>query len=375
MSMQVGVDGEDVSPEELRSRGWTTAIDRRKVKTMPDATGDAPSEKPGLATVSQPRRSLTKEKKEVIAASRMAQLPKDHLRLIVRPRNGLDMRHVSQIKFAFALAKVADLGKEEIAEDVVCPNFVQNIAVVSTPTEKNARAYVTISSVVIGSVEYEVNAYMAAPDDTRKGIIRGVDLDIDPARLQALIVHDRNPTALQAKRIKNSKAVVILFDGLKVPNRVIYGRACSAAHCSEGRPMFATPAARSDIVTPDDLICRGCGKQTPSEEHDSKLMCKLCGGAYVTAGRKCKQRFQISYVVRHRRKEREKQDSDPRFQRGLHRGNRYPTTASGQSRGYECYPAQPIPLKGQSIPIRREIGLHSKITLQDSIGAHHNARG
>ncbi|KAH8008728.1 hypothetical protein HPB51_003375 [Rhipicephalus microplus] len=42
-------------------------------------------------------------------------------------------------------------------------------------------------------------------------------------RVQALIVHDGNPTALEAKRIKNSKAVVILFDGLKVPNHAICG--------------------------------------------------------------------------------------------------------------------------------------------------------
>ncbi|KAL1434408.1 hypothetical protein MTO96_011728 [Rhipicephalus appendiculatus] len=153
MSMQVAVDGEDVSTEELQS-----------VKTMPDATGEAPSAKPGVATLSQPRRSLMNVKKQVIAASRMPQLPKDHLRVIVRPRNGLDMRHVSQIKFAFALAKAADLSK-----DVVCPNFMQNIAVVSTPTEKNARAYASISSVAIGSVAYEINAYMAAPDDTCKG--------------------------------------------------------------------------------------------------------------------------------------------------------------------------------------------------------------
>ncbi|KAL1443246.1 hypothetical protein MTO96_030357 [Rhipicephalus appendiculatus] len=321
MSMQVTVDGEDVSSEELQSPGWTTAINRRKLKTMPDATGEAPSAKPGVATLSQPRRSLTNVKKQVIAASRMPQLPKDHLRVIVRPRNGLDMRHVSQIKFAFALAKAADLGKEEIAEDVVCPNFMQNIAVVSTPTEKNARAYASISSVAIGSVEYEVNAYMAAPDDTCKGVIRGVDLDIDPVRLQALIVHDRNPTALQAKRIKNSKAVVILFNGLKVPNHVICG--ASMFRCTLFRRQTDVCYAcgkvghRADVCpTPDDVICRGCGKQSPSEEHDCKPMCKLCGGAHVTADRKCKQRFQIPYVVRHRRKERQKQDSNPCFQRG-----------------------------------------------------------
>ncbi|KAL1477418.1 hypothetical protein MTO96_017491 [Rhipicephalus appendiculatus] len=74
---------------------------------------------------------------------------------------------------------------------------------------------------------------------------------------------------------------------------------------------------RADVCpTPDEVICRGCGKQSPSEEHDCKPMCKLCGGAHVTADRKCKQRFQIPYVVRHRRKERQKQDSNPCFQRG-----------------------------------------------------------
>ncbi|KAL1469778.1 hypothetical protein MTO96_024863 [Rhipicephalus appendiculatus] len=337
MSMQVTVDGEDVSSEELQSPGWTTAINRRKVKTMPDATGEAPSAKPGVATLSQPRRSLTNVKKHVIAASRMPQLPKDHLRVIVRPRNGLDMRHVSQIKFAFALAKAADLGKEEIAEDVVCPNFMQNIAVVSTPTEKNARAYASISSVAIGSVEYEVNAYMAAPDDTCKGVIRGVDLDIDPVRLQALIVHDRNPTALQAKRIKNSKAVVILFNGLKVPNHVICG--ASMFRCTLFRRQTDVCYAcgkvghRADVCpTPDDVICRGMRQAVP------------IGGTRLQADvqtlwrrtRHSRQEVQAALPDPVCRASQEKGETEARlqsvFSARLHRG-RFPTTAHGQARG------------------------------------------
>ncbi|KAL1474249.1 hypothetical protein MTO96_038127 [Rhipicephalus appendiculatus] len=131
---------------------------------------------------------------------------------------------------------------------------------------------------------------------------------------------------------------------------------------------------RADVCpTPDDVICRGCGKQSPSEEHDCKPMCKLCGGAHVTADRKCKQRFQIPYVVSHRIKERQKQDSNPCFQRG-YTAEDFPPLHTVKPGGYECYP-RPIPLQGQPILIKREIGLHSKITLQDSIGSHHNARG
>ncbi|KAH7985441.1 hypothetical protein HPB51_026829 [Rhipicephalus microplus] len=110
MSMQVAVDGEDFSPEELQSPGWTTAVNRRKVKTVPDATGEAPRPKAGVATVLQPRWLPTNVEKQVIATSRMPQLPKDHLRVFVRPRNVLDMRHVNQIKFAFALVKATNLG-------------------------------------------------------------------------------------------------------------------------------------------------------------------------------------------------------------------------------------------------------------------------
>lgn len=69
---------------------------------------------------------------------------------------------------------------------------------------------------------------------------------------------------------------------------------------------------RADVCpTPDDVICRGCGKQLSSEDHDCKPTCKLCGG-----DRKCKQCFWIPYVVLHRRRERQKQDSNPGFQRG-----------------------------------------------------------
>ncbi|KAH8020298.1 hypothetical protein HPB51_000149 [Rhipicephalus microplus] len=121
MSMQVSGDGEDVSFEELQSPDWTTAVNRQKVKTTPEATSKAPRVKPGAATVSQPCRLPTNVKKQVIAASKMPQLPKDYLWVIVRPRNGLDMRHVSQFKFAFALAQAANLGEEEIAEDVFVP--------------------------------------------------------------------------------------------------------------------------------------------------------------------------------------------------------------------------------------------------------------
>ncbi|KAH8037803.1 hypothetical protein HPB51_017303 [Rhipicephalus microplus] len=119
-----------------------------------------------------PQRSQAAVNKRLIAASRLPYLLRDHHRVIVRPRNGLDMRTVSQIRFAKALAVAAALSEEEVTEDVVCPNMMQNIAVISTPAEWNARAYSKITAITLGTASFDVSAYRTAPDDTCKGIIR-----------------------------------------------------------------------------------------------------------------------------------------------------------------------------------------------------------
>ncbi|KAH7944670.1 hypothetical protein HPB52_023121 [Rhipicephalus sanguineus] len=50
------------------------------------------------------------------------------------------------------------------------------------------------------------------------GVIRGIDLDLNDNQLRELIATKRNPSALEVKRIKNTPAVTILFQGMQVPN-------------------------------------------------------------------------------------------------------------------------------------------------------------
>ncbi|CAN8014441.1 unnamed protein product [Ixodes persulcatus] len=100
---------------------------------------------------------------------------------------------------------------------------MQNVLVVSTPLEHSAKTYAGVEAISIGSANYEVSSYLAAPGNTCKGIIRNIDLEFDHDQLRSLIVQPRNPKALEARRIENSATVVILFDGLKVPNYVMCG--------------------------------------------------------------------------------------------------------------------------------------------------------
>ncbi|KAL1484085.1 hypothetical protein MTO96_032776 [Rhipicephalus appendiculatus] len=120
MSMQVSVDGEDITPHDLQESGWSVATTKRKLRATPTPRTET------HASVSMPgdaHRSPAAVKRRLIAASRLPHLPRDHHRVIVRPRNGLDMRSVSQIKFAKSLEMTAALSEEDVAEDAVCPNM------------------------------------------------------------------------------------------------------------------------------------------------------------------------------------------------------------------------------------------------------------
>ncbi|KAL1487382.1 hypothetical protein MTO96_008006 [Rhipicephalus appendiculatus] len=103
--------------------------------------------------------------------------------------------------------------------------------VASTPSERNAKAYNTVASIIIDKAPYEVNAYMAAPNNTSKGVIRDIDPSLDQDELPRLIVQPRNPTVIGVRRIKSISSVIVLFDGFKVPEYVKCGP--SLVKCSQ----------------------------------------------------------------------------------------------------------------------------------------------
>ncbi|CAN7999330.1 unnamed protein product [Ixodes hexagonus] len=192
---------------------------------------------------------------------------------------------------------------------------MQNILVVSTTSEHNAKTYAGVDTISIGSANYEVSSYLAAPDNTCKGIIRNIDMEFDPEQLRRLIVQPRNPKALEVRRIKNSTTVVILFDGLKVPNYVMCG--LRMLKCTLYRTQTEVCYAcgrlghRADVCpTPENVVCRGCGVSSPSDQHVCSPKCTLCGGPHPTADKCCKQIYQVPYIVRQRRKERRDYNKD-----------------------------------------------------------------
>ncbi|KAH7972259.1 hypothetical protein HPB52_010055 [Rhipicephalus sanguineus] len=247
--------------------------------------------------------------KQLVKASRLPKMPRDHIRIIVRPRGGLDVKKVCTIRLAQAMAMAAALAPDEVGEDIVCPNAAQNILVVSTPMRKNACAYAAVQQIHLKEGVYDVAAYLAASDNTCKGVVRGVDADFSDAQLRTMIVNRRNPTALEVRRIKTTTTVVVLFEGMKVPNHVMCGS--GMLPCTLYRRQVDVCYScgdlghRADVCpNPSKKKCRGCGLASPASDHQCTPECTICGGPHLTADRKCKQRFQLPYIVRQRRRRR-----------------------------------------------------------------------
>ncbi|KAL1466839.1 hypothetical protein MTO96_042476, partial [Rhipicephalus appendiculatus] len=117
---------------------------------------------------------------------------------------------------------------------------------------------------------YRVAVYPAPPDDTCKGVIRGIDIDVNDNQLRELIVTKRNPSALEVKRIKNTMTVTILSQGMQVPNYVYCG--ASIVRCTLFRRHTEVCyncgilGHRTDVCpNPNTTWCRTCGLKTSPE--------------------------------------------------------------------------------------------------------------
>lgn len=319
--MEVQVNGEDISPEEfLQGNGWCTI--RYKTQFNREAaqsnTQNGTHSRTGEGANGDRQRSRQRQrnvKQQVIRNSKMPLLPRSDFKVVIRPRGGLDVAATGTVLLASAIYRAANVPGQEAGEDTVCTNNRQNIIVVSTPHATHAAKYRQLEAITIGDRRHEVSAYETAPDYTVKGIIRGIPLEEDAKSIHTNIVHARNPDALAAKRLSNTKTVIVAFQGPRVPSYVRYGGAllrCTLyrkqvdmCHCCGrlGHRMDVCP-------NPQDKVCRGCDALNPGPDHQCSPRCKLCGGTHMTADRNCRARYKTPYVVTKRQWERHRANEE-----------------------------------------------------------------
>ncbi|XP_075740756.1 uncharacterized protein LOC142787020 [Rhipicephalus microplus] len=217
------VEGMDINPGEAECAGWIeVASKKKKLAERADCNaGNAPTSATGSDKGGSRTAASQNVLRRVVKASRIPNLPRDHFKTIIRPRGGMDVKKTDLLIFKRSLAKAASLTAEQVLDDTLCTNPFQNIFVVATPFEANARAYARVQEISMGSTVIGLAAYVAASDNTCKGVIRGINVDLSDAELTEMIVNRRNPDALGVRRIKKTPTVIVLFDGQKVPQHVV----------------------------------------------------------------------------------------------------------------------------------------------------------
>ncbi|KAH7946603.1 hypothetical protein HPB52_001847 [Rhipicephalus sanguineus] len=306
MPHEAMVEGEQISKEEAESNGWITAhrkrnADKTRLENETRTAGHSGA-RVGARNAGQLRK--------VAAASRLPRLPKSHFRVVVRPGGGLDVRKCSQLKVTQAILMAARLPPAAAEEDIVCANAMQNIFVISTPSEWNANAYSTVQEIILADKRHPITAYITPPGNTCRGVVRGIDADLPEAALQSLFVTPKNPMVLGVRRIKESTTVIVLFNGMKVPNYVRCGP--NMVRCTLYKRQIDTcrncgrVGHRQDVCPrPTEKVCDLCGTLITTNGHECvQPKCALCGDAHLTGDRTCRNRYQVPYVVRRRRRRR-----------------------------------------------------------------------
>ncbi|KAL1468041.1 hypothetical protein MTO96_025800 [Rhipicephalus appendiculatus] len=108
--MQVMMEGENIPPDECtEEHGWQAAVSKR-MSTKSAVSGDSSGAGPNTAAASRTFENGNRIKNRVARASRMPYMPKDHFKIILRPRGGINISKMGSTKVGKAIIEAAGLG-------------------------------------------------------------------------------------------------------------------------------------------------------------------------------------------------------------------------------------------------------------------------
>ncbi|KAH7933156.1 hypothetical protein HPB49_009449 [Dermacentor silvarum] len=263
--VSTGEDAEGVAD------GWIEVTHRRRHRTNANEMAGKDDNR-SRSPMCRGGRSIVNK---VLRASRMPRLPRDDIKIIVRPKDGLNIRNTCGMSLDEAIRKEAVVGDDE--EITICPNPTQNILVISTPDETTATKIAMIKVLTINGKRHETNAYVSAPEQMVKGIIRNIPLKYTQDQLTHALVNSRNPSLAYAKRLGSTTTVILLYEGNRGetqtgPRKVTWSDIVAGRN---GYCVESTPATGSTRGAPDRLLAARMEKM----ERENKELRKELGRA------------------------------------------------------------------------------------------------
>ncbi|KAG0427899.1 hypothetical protein HPB47_025074 [Ixodes persulcatus] len=175
-------------------------------------------------------------------------------------------------------------------------NSNQNILAVHTEDEETARALTRVHQLTLGGKSYPSYTYLAAPDDSIKGVIHDVKPGSTTEELLDFIRVGNGPQIITARMLGQSSSALITFEGRKLPSYVIYS--ASRQRVLPYRPprhictRCFWDGHRADVCpTPTIRICTQCATHDPTPDHACTPKCVLCDGQHPTGDKMCQKRY------------------------------------------------------------------------------------
>lgn len=296
----VEVEGEPISPEECtRDHGWYEYHRKTKITDFAgrgSQGGDvsraagAKHFREGRKAPRQPRRKGPKE----------PELPRDDIKIIMRPRNGLDLRKCSPAEILNGVRRAAGMEASQAEDDV---------------DMGRAGKYRTVQRIQLRDRIHEISTYVAPPEGSAKGVIHNVPREATKQDILDSLIQRRNPSILSARRLGTTNSVLIIFEDEKVPYHVYYQGAEYRCYLHKKKHEVCGNCGafghRGDVCPMEEgtppKVCPKCGLKTPTSDHPCEPRCAMCGKDHETGDKKCRQRYRTPYLVQKRRWNKERQ--------------------------------------------------------------------
>ncbi|XP_049528169.1 uncharacterized protein LOC125947456 [Dermacentor silvarum] len=245
--------------------------------------------------------------------ARLPPLPIDDYKIVFRPRDGLNLGAWPQPSVARAIGIAAGLDSAVLNELIIRIRTDQNLAVLSTPDENLAARLQRVQFICMGLTQHAVQAYVAAPDNSCKGVVSGLEPNTTTTTLLENLRCSEAPV-LHARMMGPTNTALITFSGTHVPHYVrMYG---AELRCHIYRPrqqvcsVCLSMGHRADVCPmPDKPRCAACGISNPPKEHECTPKCIHCDGAHPATDPRCPSRqlpaHNKSHVLREHNKRKE----------------------------------------------------------------------
>ncbi|KAL1445541.1 hypothetical protein MTO96_029155 [Rhipicephalus appendiculatus] len=230
---------DETSPSNDDGSAWVLVQKKRRTQAELSVSqpmqGTTPSELRGNTTQRKP------------TTSRPPPLPLHDYKAILRPLGGLRLDQWTRPTLTRAIGVAASLPPAEVDRLVFRLRPEQNLAVVSTPHEHIALNLYSVQHLRLGEHTYPVSIYIAAPDNSCKGIIYGVDPGTSPSELMDHLITPCH-TVLQARMMGKTSTALITFEGLQVSHYNVITAPNTGATCIAHASKFARFVSGWDIV-------------------------------------------------------------------------------------------------------------------------------